>query len=180
MATRQRRIGKSFVWGAILLGLGACGDRIAPRIYDPGIVHEETGAFPLGEIGSFSGPDGAQALAFHSGFQRAIEECNAKGGAQGRRIELVVLDDRGLPTDTHMGVKRLSGPSGAVAIACSSSEECLKAAREAASELAVVAPQPGADAQARGYATAQHLLAVFERVPKILPPEVAAELAAGP
>jgi len=177
MARRQRSFPEAGLFALVLL-CAACSGPIAPRIYDPGVVHEETGAFPVGEIGPFSGAQAAEALAFHRGFARALEECNARGGAQGRRIELRVLDDRGRPEETRMGVQRLSGPSGAVAIGCSSPAECLKAAREAAGELAIV---PGADSgtpEERGYAAGRQLVAAFENAKKILPKEVGAELAA--
>ncbi len=173
MARRHTTIGKRSVCAAALL-LAACSDAIAPRSYDPGVVHEEDGAFPVGEIGSFDGPE---APAFHRGFARAIEECNARGGAQGRRIELQVFDDRGRPEDARLGVQRLSGPNGAVAIGCSSSAECLAAARTVADAPPLVAGASGATPEERGFAAGQRLVAACERAGKILPKEVAAELA---
>ena len=177
-APRHTWFGKRSVCLAALF-LAGCSEPLAPRVYDPGVVHEDRGGFPLGEIGSFSGPQGADALAFHRGFARAVAECNARGGAQGRPIELEVFDDRGRPEDTRAGVLRLCGPNGAVAIACSSSAECLKSAREASGELPIVAAAGGKTAEERGYATGSRLVAVFESVKKILPKEVGAELAAG-
>ena len=176
MARRHTTIGKGCVSIAVLL-FAACSGPIAPRVYDPGVVHEETGAFPVGEIGSFSGTGAADALAFHRGFARALEECNAKGGAQGRHSELQVFDDRGRPEDVRAGVLRLGGPNGAVAIACSSGEECLKAAHEAAGLIPIVTAGSGKTAEERGYSAGQRLIAAFESAKKILPKEVAAELA---
>ena len=176
MARRHATIGKGFVRAAVLL-LAACSGPIAPRVYDPGVVHEETGAFPVGEIGSFSGADPADAVAFHRGFARALEECNARGGAQGRRNELQVFDDRGRPQDARAGVMRMGGPNGAVAIACSSGAECLAAAREAAGVIPIVLAESGKTAEERGYAAGTRLVAAFESAKKILPKEVAAELA---
>jgi branched-chain amino acid transport system substrate-binding protein len=177
MPRRQRTLPRTSLWIAGL-ALAACSEPIAPRIYDPGVVHEQTGAFPVGEIGPFSGEQGAEALAFHRGFARAFDECNARGGAQGRRIELQVFDDRGRPDDTRLGVQRLSGPNGAVAIGCSSSAECLKAAREVAGVLPVVEGASGKTSEERGYSMGARLVAAFESAKKILPKEVAAELAA--
>jgi ABC-type branched-subunit amino acid transport system substrate-binding protein len=176
MARRHTSIGKRIVCAAVLL-LAACSGPIAPRIFDPGVVHEETGAFPVGEIGSFSGPAAAEARAFHNGFARSLEECNARGGAQGRPIELQVFDDRGRPEDTRAGVLRLSGPNGAVAVGCSSSAECLAAARAAAGVLPIVQGASGEPPEERGYSAGLRLVAAFESAKKILPKEVAAELA---
>jgi ABC-type branched-subunit amino acid transport system substrate-binding protein len=131
----------------------------------------------VGEIGSFSGAQGAEALAFHRGFARALDECNARGGAQGRKIDLEVLDDRGRPADAQAGVRRLCGPNGAVAIGCSSSAECLEAARAVAGEVALVPGGNGKTPEERGYAAGRRLVAAFECVKKILPPDVRAELA---
>jgi ABC-type branched-subunit amino acid transport system substrate-binding protein len=177
MARGHGTIGKRLVCAGVLL-LGACSRPVGARVYDPGAVHEDTGAFPVGEIGPFSGPQAAEALAFHRGFARALEECNGQGGAQGRHIELQVFDDRGRPADTRAGVQRLSGPNGAVAIGCSSGADCLKAAREAAGELPIVPGASGKTPEERGYSAGRRLVAACERAPKILPKEVAAELAA--
>jgi len=177
MARGHTTIGKRSVCAAVLL-LAACSEQLAPRIYDSGVVHDETGAFPVGEIGSFSADGGADALGFHRGFARALEQCNAAGGAQGRRIELQVFDDRGRPADTRLAVQRLSGPNGAVAIGCSSSDACVAAAREAAGELAIVPGENAGTPEERGFAAGRRLVAACERAPKILPKEVAAELAA--
>jgi hypothetical protein len=177
MARRHTSIGKRSVCAAVLL-LAACSEPLAPRIYDPGLVHDETGAFPVGEIGSFSAAGGADALAFHRGFARALEQCNAQGGAQGRPIELLVLDDRGRPADTRIAVQRFCGPNGAVAIGCSSSSECVQAAREAAGALAIVPAGNATTPEERGFAAGQRLVAACERASRILPREVAAELAA--
>ena len=178
MARRHTTIGKRSVCSAVLL-LAACSEARAPRIYDPGVVHDETGAFPVGEIGSFGASGGADALAFHRGFARALEQCNAAGGAQGRPIELLVLDDRGRPEDARLAVQRFSGPNGAVAIGCSSSEPCVSAAREAAGALAIVSAGSETTPEERGFAAGRRLVAACERAARILPQEVAAELAAG-
>jgi len=177
MARGHTSIGKRSVCAAVLL-LAACSQQRAPRVYDPGVVHDETGAFPVGEIGSFSAAGGADALAFHRGFARALAQCNAAGGAQGRPIELQVLDDRGRPADARLAVQRFSGPNGAVAIGCSSSDACVAAAREAAGELAIVPAAHGATPEERGFEAGRRLVAACERAPRILPKEVAAELAA--
>ncbi len=177
MARGHGSIGKRSVCAAALL-LAACSESLTPHIYDPGVVHEETGAFPVGEIGSFSGAQGAEALAFHRGFARALDECNARGGSQGRSSELQVFDDRGRPEDARAGVQRLVGPNGAVAIGCSSSAECIQAARAAAGVVPIVPGGSGRTAEERGYAAGRELVAAFESAKKILPREVAAELAA--
>ena len=177
MARRHTSIGKRSVCAAVLL-LAGCSQPLAPRFYDPGLVHEETGAFPVVEIGSFSAAGDADAQAFHRGFARALEQCNTAGGAQGRPIELQVLDDRGRPADTRTAVQRFCGPNGAVAIGCSSSAECVRAARAVAGAPAIVGAGNEATPEERGYAAGRRLVAACERAPRILPREVAAELAA--
>jgi hypothetical protein len=64
-----------------------------------------------------------------------------------------------------------------VAIACSSSAECFKAALAVAGELPIVPAGSGPTPEARGYAAGTRLVAAFESVKKILPAEVGAELA---
>ncbi len=176
MCARQDALRKTLGWlGA--LALAGCSGAIAPRVFDPGPVSEETGAFPVGEVGSFSGTGAERALVFHGGFQRAIEECNARGGVRGRRIELQVLDDRGRAEEARIGAQRLAAEIGAVAIACASDENVHKALLEGARGVPIVLGRSIVPEKQRGYEAGRRLVIALEQATKILPKEVAAALA---
>ncbi|MGE5276561.1 MAG: ABC transporter substrate-binding protein [Acidobacteriota bacterium] len=53
----------------------------------------------IGEIDSLSGVLAAQGTAVHEGVVYAVEEVNARGGIQGRRVKLVTRDDGGRPDE---------------------------------------------------------------------------------
>lgn len=68
------------------LGLGS----IAPAGADDGLT---SSTIKLGMSSPFSGPNGAYGEAMRDGVQAAFAQVNAAGGVQGRKIELVSLDD---------------------------------------------------------------------------------------
>ena len=176
MSARHASPGKRGLLACALL-LAACSEPITPRIWEPGAVYEETGAFPVGEIASFSGSEGAAALEFHLGLQAAIDERNAAGGVRGRPMELVVLDDRGRPEEARLAAQRMAQQMGVVAIACSSGAACHHAAREGSGPVGIVLPRSVVPAAQRGREAAARLIAALERAKKILPKEVAEALA---
>lgn len=160
-----------------LAAAAACSRPLSTRFFDPGPVHEDSGSFPVGEVGSFSGPDAERALAFHRGFQRAIEQCNAQGGIHGRTIELQVLDDRGRAEEARLGAERLAMRIGAVAIACVSDANGQKALLEGARGVPVVLGRSVIPEQERGYEAGDRLCRALARATRILPKEVGQALA---
>lgn len=176
MHARQASLGKSL--GALaLLAAAACSQPLSSRVFDPGPVHEDRGAFPVGEIASFSGPAPEHALAFHRGFQRAIEECNRQGGIHGRRIELAVFDDRARAEEARLGGERLAAQIGAVAIACASDANGQKALLEGARGVPLVLERSVVPEHERGYEAGERLCRALERAKKLLPKEVGQALA---
>lgn len=61
----------------------------------------------LGQSLPLTGPGSALALPFHQGAKLYFDRVNASGGINGRRIELVALDDRGSPQNTVANTKKL-------------------------------------------------------------------------
>ena len=53
------------------------------------------------------GPGSALAVPFHKGAKLYFDRVNAAGGVNGRRIELITLDDRGNPKTTAENTKKL-------------------------------------------------------------------------
>jgi len=78
-------------FGRLSLLLGTLGlGSIAPAGADDGLTAT---TIKLGMSSPFSGPNGAYGDAMREGVQAALAQVNAAGGIQGRRIELVSLDD---------------------------------------------------------------------------------------
>jgi branched-chain amino acid transport system substrate-binding protein len=61
----------------------------------------------LGQSVAMTGPGSALALPFHQGAKLYFDRLNAAGGVNGRKIELVTLDDRGNAQQTAANTKKL-------------------------------------------------------------------------
>lgn len=61
----------------------------------------------IGQSIALLGPGSALAVPFHKGAKLYFDRVNAAGGVNGRRIELVTLDDRGNPKITAENTKKL-------------------------------------------------------------------------
>lgn len=61
----------------------------------------------IGQSVALTGPGSPLAIPFHQGAKLYFDRVNAAGGVNGRRIELVVLDDRGNPANTAANTKKL-------------------------------------------------------------------------
>ena len=61
----------------------------------------------LGQSTALTGPGSALANAFHVGAKLYFDRVNAGGGINGRKIELVTIDDRGNPVQTEANTKKL-------------------------------------------------------------------------
>lgn len=63
----------------------------------------------IGQSLALTGPGSSLAAPFHQGAKLYFERVNAAGGVNGRKIELVTLDDRGNPVTTAENTKTLLG-----------------------------------------------------------------------
>ena len=61
----------------------------------------------LGQSVALTGPGSALAMPFHQGAKLYFDRLNAAGGVNGRKIELVTLDDRGNAQQTAANTKKL-------------------------------------------------------------------------
>ena len=63
----------------------------------------------LGQSAALTGPGSALAAPFVQGAKLYFDKLNAAGGVNGRKVELVTLDDRGHPATTAENTKKLLG-----------------------------------------------------------------------
>lgn len=61
----------------------------------------------LGQSLALTGPGSGLALPFHQGAKLYFDRVNAAGGINGRKVELVTLDDRGSPQETAVNTRKL-------------------------------------------------------------------------
>ena len=72
------------------LGVVAASLLAVPGGAAPGVT---ANAVTFGQTACFSGPNQRLGIDYRAGILAAFEERNAKGGVQGRRLELITLDD---------------------------------------------------------------------------------------
>lgn len=61
----------------------------------------------IGEYGSLTGTTATFGISTKNGIDMATEEINAAGGLLGKKVEVIVEDDRGLPDEASSAVKKL-------------------------------------------------------------------------
>ncbi|MES2244085.1 MAG: ABC transporter substrate-binding protein [Pseudomonadota bacterium] len=75
------------------------------------VVHSQDGvsktSIVLGQSLALTGPGSSLAQPFHQGAKLYFDNINAAGGVNGRKIELVTLDDQGNPANTAANTKKL-------------------------------------------------------------------------
>ncbi len=104
----QRSTGRSFkllvsvvfLFGMLAFCLVSCGGK---------------GAIRIGFVGQLTGVQAELGVQERNGVQLAVEEINAAGGVDGRRIELIVRDDLGTPEGAQAADRELID-AGVVAI----------------------------------------------------------------
>ena len=76
-----------------------------------GALHAQDGVtkttVTIGQSVALTGPGSTLAVPFHQGAKMYFDRVNAAGGVNGRKIELVTLDDSGNPTQTAAHAKKL-------------------------------------------------------------------------
>jgi branched-chain amino acid transport system substrate-binding protein len=88
------------IFGALALGLGLAGFGLAAS---PAAAQSE---IKIGEINSYSGLP-AFTEPYRKGWQLAVEEINAKGGINGKKLVVISKDDGGKPADALTAANEL-------------------------------------------------------------------------
>jgi branched-chain amino acid transport system substrate-binding protein len=90
------------VLGCVVLAIGA----LMTTVFGSAAVAADT--VKIGWLSSLTGPLSSAAIAENQGVQFAVEEINAAGGIDGRRIQLVTYDTQGDPTKAVNFAQRLA------------------------------------------------------------------------
>lgn len=70
----------------------------------------------IGNYGSLTGTEATFGLSTRDGVQLAIDEFNAAGGLNGKKLELKVYDNQGKPEEARLSVEKLINVDKAVAL----------------------------------------------------------------
>jgi len=101
MRMHRRKIIKWVGAGAALTGSGAFAGRTA--------FAQQNGAIRLGFISSLTGAQATLGQSMLLGAQIAVDQINQAGGVRGRKLELVIRDDKARPTDATVAARELAG-----------------------------------------------------------------------
>lgn len=71
------------------------------------IFSQEEASFRIGVFLDMSGQTSSFGTATHNGIKMAVDEINAKGGIDGRKLEIVLEDDEGRPEKAKTVVQKL-------------------------------------------------------------------------
>ena len=61
----------------------------------------------IGEFGSMTGTEATFGLSTHNGILLVVDEINARGGINGKKLRLISLDDQGKAEEAQLAVQRL-------------------------------------------------------------------------
>src|SRR5712692_9084430 len=75
-----------------------------------------TGEVLVGEYGSLTGPQATFGTSTHEGITLAMEEINAAGGVNGRKIAVKTEDDQSKQEEAANAVTKLISQDGVVAV----------------------------------------------------------------
>ena len=84
--------------------------------FAPHLVQSSGQTLRIGLVGPMSGPQADKGQAMVAGARLALERANAAGGADDRRIELVVRDDKGEPATAAALAKELADQTDVLAV----------------------------------------------------------------
>src|SRR5271169_2897273 len=96
-------------WSAAVAALIACGACSGGK-------HPESQGIRVGFYGALTGPTATFALSGRNGARLAVEDLNRAGGVLGQRVELLVEDDRGEPSEAASAVTKLISRDHVVAL----------------------------------------------------------------
>src|SRR5215203_1281413 len=97
----------------LLLAAFACERR---EVGGPGGTTDSGGAIKVGIYGDLSGQTSSFGESTRNGALMAIDEINAAGGINGRKVEAVIEDDQGQPQQASTVVSKLVNQDKVIAI----------------------------------------------------------------
>ena len=117
---------------------------IACALSFAGCAKADTGTIKIGGIYPLSGGVAVYGVEAKNGVEMAVEEINAAGGIDGRKVELIAEDDEGNPEKTVNAYKKLTTKDQVKIIIGSLTSGCTQAITSLAQAQKVVVVAPAA------------------------------------
>jgi branched-chain amino acid transport system substrate-binding protein len=115
---------------------------LPPQAVPQGNVAAVAGEIVIGEYGALTGPTAVFGIATGNGIEMAVDAVNNAGGVLGKRVRIVVEDDRGIPEESQRVASKLITQDGVIALlgAVASSQTILAAAVAQANSIPMISP----------------------------------------
>lgn len=103
---------------------------------------QRTGEILIGEFQALTGATAMFGIAAKNGIDMAVDAVNSAGGILGKRVRVIVEDDKGLPQETQRVVTKLINQDSVIALlgAVSSSQSLAAAAVAQANGIPMISP----------------------------------------
>ncbi|HEY2323307.1 MAG TPA: ABC transporter substrate-binding protein, partial [Thermoanaerobaculia bacterium] len=111
-------------FAAISVGIAGC----APKSETGTTTAGGGGEILVGEYGSLTGPQATFGTSTHNGIMMAIDEINANGGVNGKKIKVVTEDDQSKQEEAATAVTKLISENNVVAVLGEVASSCSLAA----------------------------------------------------
>ncbi len=92
-----------------LLALVGCKKGAQPPV-------ENSEVIKIGEVETLTGAEATYGIAIHRGITLAIDQANAEGGINGKKIEVTTLDDQGKSEESALAATKLVKQTGVLAL----------------------------------------------------------------
>ena len=113
--TSNRNLFSAFMIVAAMLTFG-CKKEGDTTTSTGGATKVEGDVIKIGEVGSLTGNEATFGTSTHNGIELAIKEQNAAGGINGKKIELITLDNQGKPEEAATAITKLITQNKVVAV----------------------------------------------------------------
>src|SRR3954464_6153021 len=110
------------------LALLGCPPKGSETTATTGSTAEGGGEILVGEYGSLTGPQATFGQSTHNGIMMAIDEVNAKGGINGRKLKVLTEDDQSKQEEAANAVTKLISQNNVVAVLGEVASSCSIAA----------------------------------------------------
>ncbi|GEJ56147.1 ABC transporter substrate-binding protein [Anaeromyxobacter diazotrophicus] len=101
------RFARSLALVVVVAAAGCTKKQEAPQGAPPPAAGAPTDTLRIGHVTSLAGAEATFGTSANNGVKMAVDEVNAKGGVNGKKVELLVYDDQGKPEESATAATRL-------------------------------------------------------------------------
>ena len=101
---------------SIMRGLFLLFSLVCSTVWMSCVKQNPSNVILIGEVSSMTGGEATYGLSAHRGIELALEQVNARGGIQGKKLKLVSMDSQGKPDESARAIAKLISQDGVSAV----------------------------------------------------------------